>query len=227
MEEKEKLASTTSLYQQIRPTIETNLKAIENIIGDGDSLEGNCFYYHLTLTRFPSLYNKQVNLLWAGTQAKKRIFEVGFNAGHSSMLLLYGAMSNSPENLEITIADDGSHSYTRPCLTYLQSLFPTVLFRYIEGDSRINLPLFLSREGVNHLSSYDVVHVDGGHADSCIYNDLCVAIALLKTGGILLIDDTNQENIRDATFNLIRSGHFQLAETLNTYGYEHLLLVKL
>jgi len=221
------MSSSIELYQEITPTIESKLQNIENIIrSSGGELEGNCFYYHLTLTRFPSLYNKQVNLFWAGSQAKKRIFEIGFNAGHSCMLLLYGAMSKSPENFEITIADYGIHRYTRPWLTYIQTLFPTVLFRYIEGDSRVNLPIFLSNEGVNQLSTYDVVHVDGGHDDSCLYSDLCAGIALLKTGGLLIIDDTNQENIRNAAFKLVKSGYFQVAKTLDTYGYEHLILVK-
>ena len=216
------------LYESVRTQIESNIAPLENIIrSSGDTLEGNCFYYHLTLTRFPSLYNKQVNLVCAGSQARRRIFEVGFNAGHSSMLLLYGAMTNSVENLEMTIADCGEHSYTKPCLEYVKSLFPTVNFRYIEGDSRITLPLFLSNEGVTHIGTYDVVHIDGGHDNSCIYNDLCVGIALLKTGGILIIDDTNQDNIRDARNNLLRSGHFQLANSLHTYGYEHTIFIKI
>ena len=214
-------------YESVRNHIESNLNSIENIIkSSGSELEGNCFYYHLTLTRFPSLYNKQVNIFWAGTQARRRIFEIGFNAGHSSMLLLYGAMTNLPENLEITIADDGFHTYTKPCLDYVQSLFPTVNFRYINGDSRITLPIFLNREGSTHIGTYDVVHIDGGHDDSCVYSDLCVGIALLKRGGILIIDDTNQKNIKDATENLIQSGHFYLTNTLHTQGYEHTILIK-
>jgi hypothetical protein len=223
--EEEKFA--TGLYESVRTRIESSLIHLEKIIkNSGEELEGNCFYYHLTLTRFPSLYNKQVNLVWCGAQARKRIFEVGFNAGHSSMLLLSGATSNLIDNLEITISDYGSHRYTRPCLDYVQSLFPTVNFRYIEGDSRITLPLFLSNEGSTHIGTYDVVHIDGGHDDSCVYSDLSCGIALLKRGGILIIDDTNQQNIKNATNNLIQSGCFHLTNTLPTYGYEHIILIK-
>ena len=53
-------------------------------------LEGNSFYYHCSLDIYSDLYTKQLNLFWSGKQAVKKICEIGFNAGHSSMLMLLG-----------------------------------------------------------------------------------------------------------------------------------------
>ena len=67
------------------------LDALKEIVQQsGASLEGNAFYKHESLDLYPELYTKQLNLVWCGKQACTRMCEIGFNAGHSSMLLLLG-----------------------------------------------------------------------------------------------------------------------------------------
>jgi len=83
------------------------LKDLEKIIIDSNTpLEGNSFYVHNTLNIYNCLYKKQVNLFWCGKQAKTKICEIGFNAGHSTMLLLIGR-EKTP--LDFTIFDIGHH----------------------------------------------------------------------------------------------------------------------
>ena len=64
--------------------MEEHLKNLENIIdGMGEALEGNCVYIDRTLNRSDDLKNKQLNLQHIA-KGKKRICEIGFNAGHSN-----------------------------------------------------------------------------------------------------------------------------------------------
>jgi hypothetical protein len=67
------------------------LEGLRNLISNSNSpLEGNCFYHHQTLTIFPELFTKQINLFWCGKQGTSRVCEIGINGGHSTMLLLLG-----------------------------------------------------------------------------------------------------------------------------------------
>jgi len=191
------------------------------VIASGSALEGNCFYFHGTLDRYSSLYTKQVNLFWAGKQATTRICEIGLNAGHSAMLLLLGRDSMP---LEFTVFDVGWHPYTKPALHYLKTAFPHVAFEYIEGDSIKTMTDVIRSDPFNRISRYDVVHVDGGHSEECIQNDMKNANLLVRHGGIIIIDDTNDEHINKYVDIYISSGNYQEINIMKTEGYRHRII---
>lgn len=193
------------------------------IINSGSSLEGNSFYIHQTLNLHPQLYTKQLNLFWCGKQAQTRICEIGFNAGHSSMLMLLGR-DTTP--LEFTVFDIGQHRYTKPCLEYIQAQFPHVHFEYIEGDSTVTMPSWIEANK-QYAGLYDVVHVDGGHTLHCITNDMKNADLLVKNGGILIIDDTNFEYINACADEYIATGRYTEVHILKTVGYPHRAIRKI
>jgi len=185
-------------------------------------LEGNCFYHHTTLHEFPELYSKQLNLFWCGKQAVENICEIGFNAGHSTMLMLLGR-NKTP--LNFTIFDIGHHAYTKPSFEYIVSKFPHVNFEYIEGDSTITMPEWIN----NHkdlMYKYDVVHVDGGHSDYCIENDMKNADLLVKKDGIVIIDDTNSNIINKYVDEYLSTGNYIELNLLSTQGYPHRVIKK-
>jgi len=197
-----------------------NLKKI--IIDSKSGLEGNSFYIHESLNLYPDLYTKQLNLFWCGKQAIKKICEIGFNAGHSTMLLLLGG-NNKP--LDFTIFDIGIHPYTKPCINYIQSHFSQINFEYIEGDSTVTMPKWIEAN-VTQIGSYDVVHVDGGHSENCISNDIKNADSLVKKGGIVIIDDTNIEYINKYVDLYISTGRYREMNVLKTNGYPHRIIRK-
>jgi len=195
----------------------------EIIVKSNTPLEGNCFYYHESLNPFPELYSKQINLFWCGKQAVSSLCEIGFNAGHSAMLLLLGR-DRTP--LRFTIFDLGRHAYTKPCVEYIQSKFKTVQCEYVEGDSTIVMPKWIC----NHtelIGTYDVVHVDGGHTEHCIENDMKNADILVSVNGILIVDDTNQPQINKYVENYISTGNYVEVELLPSYGYPHRIIKKI
>ena len=199
------------------------LKSI--VINSNSGLEGNCFYYHQTTNEYHELYSKQLNLFWCGKQAVENICEIGFNAGHSTMLLLLGR-TNSP--LNFTIFDIGYHSYTKPSYDYdyIKSRFLHVNFEYVEGDSTVTMPEWIN----NHkelIYKYDVVHVDGGHSEHCISNDMKNADLLVKKNGIVIIDDTNSPTINNYVELYLSNGNYVELSLLPTTGYPHRVIKKI
>lgn len=208
-------------YKGAREEILDELKKL--VVESKAILEGNSFYMHASLNLYPALYTKQVNLFWCGMQASTKICEIGFNAGHSTMLLLLGRDA-SP--IDFTIFDIGHHAYTKPCLEYMKKRFPNVAFDYVEGDSALTMPAWiLGNEGAR--GTYDVVHVDGGHFESCIMNDMKNTDILVKVGGIVIVDDTNSSIINGYVDMYLGSGKYRELDTLKTYGYPHRIIQKI
>jgi len=215
-------SQVTQAYERCSSRKEEHLKEIEKlVVNSASSLEGNSFYLHNSLQRFPDLYSKQLNLFWCGTQAKTKICEIGFNAGHSAMLLLLGR-DTTP--LDFTIFDIGQHPYVRPCLDFMKSTFPHVTFTYVEGDSTLTMPGWIR---ANHVGLFDVVHVDGGHSEHCISHDMKNANLLVKNGGIVIVDDTNVNYISSYVDTYIASGKYKELDVLKTTGYQHRIIQKL
>ena len=179
--------------------------------------EGNSFYHHQSIREYPELYNKQLNLFCCGKQAPARICEIGFNAGHSAMLLLLASSATT-----FTVFDIGHHRYTQTCLNYIEHIFPHVAFEYIVGDSTLTMPTQM--EG--RQETYDLVHVDGGHSEFCATSDMKHADILLKPGGIMVVDDTDAPQINGLVETYLASGKYEVVDVLKTFGYPHRIIRK-
>jgi len=210
-------------YELYTNELNVELDALKRIIvAAGEPLEGNSFYGHQTLQLYPALFTKQVNLFSCGQEATTRLCEIGFNAGHSALLFLIGRQS-AP--LEMTVFDIGEHRYTKPCLSHIQSRFPSVRVEYVEGDSAATMPAWIARNA-GAVGSYDVVHVDGGHTEHCITNDMKNADRLVRPGGLVIVDDTNCAHINRCADSYIALGSYTEVDVLKTEGYPHRILRK-
>jgi hypothetical protein len=229
-------------YDNKNAEMQTYLDDIKDIVVSSNAFfEGNCFYENGSLELSQNLYSLQLNLFWCGTpanhnmsltshsvdstntSANTHICEIGFNAGHSAMLLLLGRDSTTP--LRFTIFDIGAHPYTLPCLNYIQSKFSQVNFEYIEGDSAITMPEWIANNNTL-VGSYDLVHVDGGHSEYCVSNDMQNADVLLKVNGIIIIHDTNSV-IHQYVDSYISSGRYVEIMLIETYKYQHRAIRKI
>jgi hypothetical protein len=148
--------------------------------------------------------------------------EIGFNAGHSSMLLLLGRAATP---LNFTIFDIGEHPYTKPSFEYIKSKFAHVNFEYVEGDSTVTMPKWINNNK-ELIGKYDVVHVDGGHSDHCIRHDMRNADLLVKQNGIVIIDDTNDSNINKYVDMYISKKNYVELKLLSSHGYQHRIIKK-
>lgn len=217
--------NTIQQYKNLQNEVNASLNDLKNIVlHTGVPLEGNCFYVHTTLDLYNELFNKQVNLFWAGTQITRRVCEIGFNAGHSTMLLLL----SKPKNVELdfVVFDIGHHAYTRSTFYYMRSKYPNIRFRYEEGDSTVVMPRWIAYNPAER-GTYDVVHVDGGHSEHCIRHDMMNGVQLARVGGIVIIDDTNDPIINSVVNEYISTGKYAEINILPSYGYPHRMIQKL
>jgi predicted O-methyltransferase YrrM len=177
-------------------------------------LEGNCVYYHQSLTAAPELKNKQINLFRVGKTVKTNLMEIGFNAGHSALLFLLSA----PPGTKMVFFDICEHVYVLPCFEYLRSSFPHVDMDLQVGDSRMSIQRWM-RDNPN--TKFDVVHVDGGHDHNAVQSDTTAAAALCRAGGIIIMDDTNNYVINGFADELVKQNLATEMQLLPTYLYQH------
>lgn len=209
------------LFQSYLPAIE------ERIVASGETLEGNCVYQHQSLTRIPQLEDKQKNLWEAAVILHKthgtnmKLCEIGFNAGHSVLLFLLAAPTASYQ-----LFDLGEHAYTRPCLELLQTSFPTARIQMDFGNSLTKLPMWIAAHK-DQIETFDLVHVDGGHSMECIVNDMAFAMQLTKCGGIIIVDDLQDENIVRIVTMWVDAGLVKPIPQRILNVYPHVLLQKI
>jgi hypothetical protein len=150
-------------------------------------VEGNVFGLHHTSPAdypYAGYLNARRNLaLFALT--RKSILEIGFNAGHSAMLLL-----TANPLLSYTAIDIGHNPYVDECFQYLKQVFGDRI-NLVVGDSTQKIPEVLS---VNN--QFDGYIIDGGHSFDNINADLTNIIFYANPNSVILVDDTNVPNIR-------------------------------
>lgn len=120
---------------------------------------------------------------------KERICEIGFNAGHSLLLMI----ANNP-TADYVIFDLCNHRYTIPCVTYIAEQYPNTKIEFIAGDSSISMPNYIKE---NPNLKFDFIHIDGGHNLENVINDYNNSYSLIKEGGLTLFDDYDYQTIRE------------------------------
>ncbi len=204
------------LVSEYKDVIEKNREHFEKLesicLETGEKVEGNCFYEHLNIkSRISELIFKQCNHYTLGSMSKS-IMEIGFNAGHSSLLYL---ISNPSCN--VTIFDICEHKYTLPCFEYLQSVFPGRLEIY-PGDSTITVPEYHNKHPDKR---FDLIHIDGCHLANIA--DIDFHNAMKMASDILIWDDTQDHALNTLFNNYIHDGLVYEVKLYKTYIYEHRL----
>jgi hypothetical protein len=98
-----------------------------------------------------------------------------------------------------------------------------VNFDCVYGDSTVEMPKCI----VNNpqlCDQYDVVHVDGGHSEHCIFNDLMNSVKLVRIGGLIIIDDTDDSVINKYVNIYLSTGMYEEVNILPTSGYQHRII---
>lgn len=148
-----------------------------------EPLEGNILYMHQSTEPNPKNEAKQRNLFSLAASLPFEdsvVIEIGFNAGHSSLLML-----SAHPKLRIVAFDLCEHSYTRPCFSILEEAFPGRL-QLVPGRSQQTLCRW-ARE--NQLRA-DLIHIDGDHDPEAAKADLLNAKAVARQNAWVVFDDT-------------------------------------
>lgn len=154
----------------------------------GERVEGNLICDVTSDNLIDDINRSKIYNLLKLSEGKSNICEIGVNAGHS--LLLMVSVNPSADYL---IFDLGGHSYTRPCVEYIKSQYPSTKITEVYGDTKITLRNYLAK----NKTKFDMIHVDGGHDTHTVVNDFIYTEKLLKSKGVVVFDDYNYGNIKE------------------------------
>jgi hypothetical protein len=213
------------IYQEVEWQVAKHLEVLTAIIRDcNEDLEGNCFFDNAkagdNFVSFWWMFYKRVNLVnLIKSKAPQKVAEIGINAGHSALLILHSLQPTA----QLHIFDLNNHKYSRKAFEYLAAQYPQ-LREMVVGDSTVSLPQFI-KVRPEEVGTYDIIHVDGGHQQEVVYSDVFYADLLLKSGGVMILDDTNIPYIQTMIERMLKKGYTFLHQ-LPTFGYMHCFLVK-
>ena len=165
-------------FKKVKEKNKIHFNNIKNIVSIyTDKPEGNCFWYHNSFEEAEEFSTKQFNIYYLGS-ISNNIMEIGFNAGHSCLLML---LANPNSN--ITVFDICMHDYTLPCFEYINKYFPNRI-ELIKGNS---LETVLDYK----IKKFDLIHIDGYHEPNHVRQDIINSRKLSKPNGIVILDDDN------------------------------------
>lgn len=170
----------------------TLLAALNRSVAEtGEPVEGNILYEHHEsafpdVAIAPRFAGKRMNLR-AACAGRGRCLEIGVNAGHSALLMLY----HNPQ-LHYVGVDICHHHYTQKAMDFLQQAFPGRVEFFIGDSLRVLPEIRVQRPDLR----FDVVHIDGLHTLDHCKVDTFNALALSHSFAWIIIDDTDLNHIR-------------------------------
>jgi predicted O-methyltransferase YrrM len=195
--------SMIDVNQEAKNLLQTTLqcedvKKLSEIIKETkQNLEGNCLFFNASFRprNIPSLvYN-----IAEFSKRASRIMEIGFNAGHSALIMLQSSPSST-----ITYFDIGDHKYTRKTFDYLNAKYPKRLSIHY-GNSNVTIPQLQSS-----LEPFDLILIDGGHSQECARQDIYNCRQLSKPSTIVLFDDADMFGLSRLLKQVISLGIIEL-----------------
>lgn len=163
--------------------LKPELQALEEAVKESqEPLEGNILYMHHSLELNPKNLSKQMNLFSLASSLPLEdslALEVGFNAGHSSLLMLA-----AHPTLHIVAFDLCEHRYTEACFQILCARFPGRI-QLVRGRSQQTVLRWAQESGLRA----DLVHIDGDHEAEAARCDLRNCRAAARAHAWLVFDD--------------------------------------
>lgn len=148
----------------------------------GEPLDGNlCYFHHQKYFEFsppdPRRGARREAFLRA-LAGRSRIMEIGFGAGHSTLLAL------SHSDAMITAIDDGARLCTPAAAAYLHESFGERM-KFFKLDSRALSARYRELE----LSQHDMIHINGGRPPDVFAHDITTVLNHTSPGTLIFIDD--------------------------------------
>jgi hypothetical protein len=180
-------------------------------------LEGNIYSKHHSKEQYSNLQPKRYNIInLIHYLNPKKILEIGFNAGFSSLLMSMTDL-NKDLNKEITCIDINQHSYVIPCFEQIKTDYPNI--KLITETSLIALPKL-----INNNETYDIIHIDGDHRIEGATQDFELCLKLSHNKTIIIFDDTNLPHLNDLCNTFIENNkieEFFLPNFIKCNEYAH------
>lgn len=186
--------TTAAYYNDVIKRAQPYLAGIKNIVdATGLKPEGSCIYRHGTTEIDTTRDAIRFNLVTLA-QRCNRIIEIGFNMGHSALLMLLA----NPDCV-IDCIDICMHDYTILCFEYLRRQFPNRISLFI-GHSHTVLKKY-------QRPLADLIHIDGCHDLQIANIDFFLSKGKIKSDGLIVFDDTNFPHLNYLWSGYIRDKH--------------------
>jgi predicted O-methyltransferase YrrM len=182
-------------------------------------VEGNYCFIHNTEINEKSVPIKERS--WKRQYLREAVqdctfgLEIGFNAGHSSTIIL-----TANPKMKLISLDICRYAYTLPCAKHLHEKFKD-RFGFTKGSSQEIL------KGKKLNVNLDFIHVDGGHGLNDFYFDIDWSEKNLVKGGRLLVDDAYLPDYVKYLAYKIEQGIFKQTNPKRKSSGENVLLEKL
>lgn len=178
-----------------------------------DKLEGNIYSRHLTKSAYINLLPKRYNILnLFYTIQPKKVLEIGFNSGFSSLL-----MKMSSIEFDLTCIDINDHDYVVPCFEQIRHDYPKI--EIMLEPSHVALQTL-----INNGCTFDIIHIDGDHSLKGAKRDLELCLKLSHKNTIIIFDDTNLKHLSDLCQSFIQNGFitpYRLSNFIECKEYKH------
>lgn len=135
---------------------------------------------HTDIEGYSAQHELQVQVYSRLFSTAKSVAEIGFNAGHSAMIMLAAGVEKVVE------FDIGVHGYTKPAFEHIKSQFPQRSIEIYFGDSAQTVADYHVQ---NPNSTFDIVIVDGGHLHDQALQDIKNMAKLARNDTVLVVDD--------------------------------------
>lgn len=161
-------------------------------------VEGSLFFFGNQDMQYNDTFiHKQINLYNLAKKAKN-ILEIGFNAGHSTALMLLANPTSKIMHFDLR-----EHAYGERCYEFLKSVFGKERFiEFVAGDSRVTVPSHIDK----CTTRFDLLHIDGGHTDLVAYSDITHTQKYAAPQNYVIVDDYDMPNLKAVTDQFVRRG---------------------
>lgn len=197
------------------------VKGLNAAMVSGGPFEGNILYKHAELDLNAAvMHNEHVALRRGFSHAvmgRKKMLEIGFNAGHSALTFLF----LNPYGV-YTGVDIFQRQYTYEAFNYLSNKFPYRVNLH-KGDSLTVVPELLK----STENRYDIVHVDGGHTYECALGDLVNVSERLDKDALVILDDSVAPDVNRALNTVLENGLYKYHELNLQYSSSYQAYLKL
>lgn len=188
-------------------------KTLDNIVIESGQgfVEGSLFFFGNQDMQYNETFmHKQVNLFNLAKKAKN-ILEIGFNAGHSTALMLLANPTSRIMHFDLR-----EHAYGERCYEFLKSVFGAERFiDFVAGDSRVTVPSCIN----SCPTRFDLIHIDGGHTDIVAYSDIVHCQKYAAPDNYVIVDDYDMPNLKALTDLFVRRGVIQPQEDMIVEDY--------
>lgn len=160
---------------------------------------------------------REVSVLVSSVSITAHICEIGFNAGHSALVILSSQQNNSLTSFDLSNLPWSKHAKKR-----IEMLFPG-RFELISGHSTVTVPEYIKKIVLGQKMTCDIFLVDGDHSYRGALLDFHNAIESMSTVGFLFADDhsTSFPGVVRAWNDIVGEGLISTVRCEKTRGYRY------